>query len=378
MEKERARIGFFDNTTELPVLKPAFSKNSVPIVLSSDDFYAPYMGVLIQSIIENAHSYNNYDIIILHTDISEENRNLIKSLVKGMANFSIRFTDISDNIGTRSFSVWAHYKKYNVYRLVAPEILSQYDKALYFDSDIVVNNDVAELYSTELGDNLIAAIPDIRYHSWNNEEGNSLQIYARDVLKLPETHKYFNSGVLIYNLSEFRKTYTSDFMLDYCSQRHWQYIDQDVLNITCANKTLFLPQTWNILISADNFATEARAPLAIYEDYLAGHKSPKVVHYAGNFMPCVTPTVDLYWFFWEYARKTPFYEILIHRMIRKQMEVENPANVIQPPYKSIPRKIADVTMPVGSKRRKLAKRILHKGSRRWNFFKNIYYAFGGK
>ena len=377
LNRRELQLVLFKDTAAKPTLYPAFPCNYIPIILSCDDFYAPYMGVLIQSIIENSHSDRNYDIIVLHTDIKEENILLLKSLVACRDNFSIRFSDISDNIGSRHFSVWAHYKKYNVYRLVAPEVLSQYDKAIYFDSDIVVEKDVAQLFDTDLGDNLIAAVPDIRYHSWKNEENNDLQIYSKKVLKLPETHLYFNSGVLIYNLRAFRETYTSEFMLDYCAQRHWRYIDQDVLNITCAGRTLFLPQAWNVLITADTYGTEAKAPLSLYDDYRSAHKKPFVIHYAGNFMPCIVPTVDLRWSFWKYARKTMFYETLILRMVQKQIEAIPMLGQGGIPVdgRSGARIIADVLLPKGTRRREFAKFLLPKGSLRWRFCKQIYYIF---
>lgn len=372
--KEKQLVWFKDTSAQ-SALKPVFHESSVNIILSSDNYYAPYMAVLIQSIIENSSDKNNYDIIILHTDICEEARGLIQSLIKGKENFSIRFTDISSDIGTRYFDLWAHYKKYNVYRLVAPETLKYYDKAIYLDSDIVVNTDIAELFNTDIADNLIAAVPDIRYHAWNNTEGNDLQTYSTKVLKLPASHTYFNSGVLVYNLFEFRKAYTSDFLLDMCAQRHWNYIDQDVLNIVCADRTVLLPMKWNVMITADSYNTEKKAPLVMWQDYNKSHRAPYIVHYAGNFMPCRVPTVDLYWHFWKYARNTPFYELLIYRMIENNQVCWGPAAVPIPDQRSGARKFADKILPHGSRRREFAKKILPKGSLRWRFCKQLYYIF---
>lgn len=370
-EKELELV-FFQNTEVNPVLEPVFTNRFIPVILSSDNVYAVYMGVLIESIIQNSSNKNQYDIIILHTDISIENQKLLRGLAKDHPNFSIRFTDIHENLGDRQFDVWAHYTKYNVYRLLAPEILNKYDKAIYMDSDIVVNRDIADLYDVDLAGNMLAAVPDIRYHAWTNQEGNALQTYAQKVLKFSKKHIYFNSGVLVYNLKAFREYCSSDFMLSYCEQRKWQFIDQDVLNIVCENKVKYLPMEWNLLITTDNYYTEQMAPLALYQMYRKAHKDPYIVHYAGNFMPWKVPNVDMYWYFWEYARMTPFYEILISRMIDNKNKLINQVAVKLPPYKSIPRKVADVLMPIGSKRRRLAKKILPKGSRRWNILRRWY------
>lgn len=378
MEEKRIGNGLFQRYNCKKTLKPVFPQNSVNIILSCDNTYAAYMGVLIKSIVLNASDRYNYDIIILHTDISEENKELIKALPEEKPNFSIRFTDITDEISDRKFEVWAHYKKYNVYRLVAPDVLANYDKAVYLDSDIVINRDIAELFNTDIENYLIAAVPEIRLYSWLDSEENPIHKYVSDVLKLPEGHIYFNSGVLVYNLKEFRNTCSSDYMLDVCAQRRWQYIDQDVLNIVCAEKTLYLPMNWNVMISADNLATEVNSPLSMYLSYSSARKNPYAVHYAGDFLPCKVPTVDLYWYFWQYARHTPYYEILLHRMIDNKIQT-----AITPQISVVPipdnrtgaRKVADFFFPKGTKRREFLKKIIPKGSRRWAVLKQVFYVF---
>lgn len=367
--KVEQEIVYFKDTAARPLLKPAFSQHSVNIVLSSDNTYAAYMGVLIQSIIQNSSEKYNYDIIILHTDISEENRILLQSLAGGINNFSIRFTDISNEISDRKFEVWAHYKKYNVYRLVAPDVLANFDKAVYLDSDIVVNKDIADLYNTDVSNYLIAAVPEIRVYSWLDDEDNPMHQYVAEILRLPKGHIYFNSGVLVYNLAKFRNTCSSDYMLDICAQRRWQYIDQDVLNIVCAEDTLYLPMNWNVMISADNLATEINSPLSMYQNYCSARKNPYAVHYAGNFLPFRVPTVDMYWYFWKYARNTPYYEILLDRMIDTKIQVATSHN------RTGARKVADLFFPKGTKRRELLKKIIPKGSKRWAVLKQIYYVF---
>ena len=54
-----------ENDTEI-FLKPAFDNNNIALAMSSSNEYAPYVSVLIQSIIDNAKSSNNYDILVLN------------------------------------------------------------------------------------------------------------------------------------------------------------------------------------------------------------------------------------------------------------------------------------------------------------------------
>ena len=67
----------------------------------------------------------------------------------------------------------------------------QYDKAIYIDSDVIVNGDISEFYNNELGDNLVGAC---------NEQA-MLQVdlfgtYVEKNLGL-DRKQYFNAGNLL-------------------------------------------------------------------------------------------------------------------------------------------------------------------------------------
>lgn len=79
--------------------------------------------------------------------------------------------------------------------------------------------------------------------------------------------------------------------------------------------------------------------------------------------------------FWNAARKTEFYELLLARMAASQAYVVhwNAPQAID--TRSGARKLADKLLPKGTRRREFAKKILPKGSLRWRFCKQIYYIF---
>ena len=55
------------------------SKNIVPVFMAVDDGYIPFLGVALKSVIENSSKENKYEIKILYTKVSEENKNKIKA-----------------------------------------------------------------------------------------------------------------------------------------------------------------------------------------------------------------------------------------------------------------------------------------------------------
>ena len=79
-----------DTTEEHITMSPAFNQNNIPIILACDNNYAPYGAITINSIIQNATPENNYDIILLHTEITQENQDRIYQLAKGKNNISVK------------------------------------------------------------------------------------------------------------------------------------------------------------------------------------------------------------------------------------------------------------------------------------------------
>ena len=60
----------FHDTSLKETLQPVF-ENGVPIVLSANNRFSPYLDVMIRSVIANVSSTRQYDIIVLFNDISE-------------------------------------------------------------------------------------------------------------------------------------------------------------------------------------------------------------------------------------------------------------------------------------------------------------------
>ncbi|MBR0061185.1 MAG: hypothetical protein IJP68_06855, partial [Selenomonadaceae bacterium] len=85
------------------------------------------------------------------------------------------------------------------YRFFIPELLPKnLEKAIYLDSDIIVNLDIAELWRTELGDKVLGVVPEV----FNKVNAPAAFTLVADGLVKAED--YFNSGVLLMNLTALR------------------------------------------------------------------------------------------------------------------------------------------------------------------------------
>ena len=71
---------------------------------------------------------------------------------------------------------------------------------------------------------------------YNGYEPNKKD-YMDHILKIKKPYEYFQAGVILFNLNEFRKTYTVEEMLKFAASYQWQLLDQDVLNYLAQGRT---------------------------------------------------------------------------------------------------------------------------------------------
>lgn len=352
----------FRDTTPKAKLDAVFLE-SVPVVLSANDRFSPYLDVMIQSIVENASENRNYDIIILYNDISEKNRDIITSTAQGKRNISIRFIRVCEYFDSEKLFVDQHLSVETYYRLIIPEIMPGYHKILYLDCDMVVNYDVAELYDLKLGGCIVGAVKDIDVAGQVNLK-NGWETYAVEKLGLDRPYDYFQAGVLIIDLDALRQLATPEEMIALALSRRWRCHDQDVLNMVCKNKICYIPQQWNVLMNWEEpgrsrMQIMKMAPRALYEEYTEARKQPYIIHFAGYQKPWNVVDCDFAYYFWKYAKLSPYFPILLRTVIRGSLEEPSvrPADIENNPTI---RRLANKILPFGSRRREALKKIYKK------------------
>lgn len=259
---------------------------TIPIFFSCDDKYAPFAGIAIYSLLENGSEEYNYDICILSTGLCEEYTSAIKRLERD--NAKISFIDVTEQM--KKFSCALHLRDYYTaaiyFRIFIPELFPQYDKGIYLDSDMIVTSDISRLFEIDLGDNLIGATRD-------------QVIYSRKLFKNYTTlgvgvhyTKYFNSGMLLMNLSQMRSIRLEEQFIDMFNTYHFDVVcpDQDYLNVLCYGKVMLLDIGWN--------------KMSVDTDY---DGVPHIIHYNMFNKPWQYDGVPYGEYFWKYAKKTEFY-----------------------------------------------------------------------
>lgn len=345
-------------------INPKFEENNIALVLSSSDYYVPYLTTMIKSIILHSSVQNNYDIVVLESEITEINKSIIKEMCKDYNNISIRFYNVVRKMQGLNLKAGGHISVETYYRLLIPEIFINYTKVLFLDSDMTAHYDVAELYKEDVSDYMVAATYDQCIAAFYNGSDKSFMPYCKSVLKLSDPYSYFQAGVMVMNLERFRKKYTTQEILEFASSRQFTYVDQDILNSLCRNEVKHIDLSWNVFPDFGDYKT-TYMPNFLYEAYKKARKNPKICHHTGPIKPWANPNADIFMekMFWSIARETPFYEIMLYRMSSEvshyiTYHVKN--NKFKKHIKKMLKKIATIFLPINSKRRKIVKKIYYK------------------
>ena len=80
----------------------------VLIVLAVNNYYIPYVSVMIESLIYNSNRKRSYKLYILNTNISLKNKENLKHLIKKNKNFSIKFINVNKFIENKNLNIFAH------------------------------------------------------------------------------------------------------------------------------------------------------------------------------------------------------------------------------------------------------------------------------
>lgn len=305
------------NTEKQEDLEPYFKLNNIPIVLTSSDYYIPYAAMTLQSIVKNSMPTNNYDVIFLYSNITDESKNILKDVIKNNKNFNLRFYNITPMIGKYKFISNNHVSEETFYRLFVQQIFKNYDRIVYLDSDLIIKRDISDLYNIDIKDNLIAATLDADWMSQYNGAIPKVKSFCKKVLKLDDPYKYFQAGVVMFNIKEMNKTFKKDELVKYASEREYMYVDQDVLNAKLQGRVFYLDLRWNVMTSCGGERLKnikTYAPKNIADIYMEARKDPYIIHYAGYLKPWNSPYSDYANEFWNQARGTNLYEILLSRL----------------------------------------------------------------
>lgn len=281
----------------------------IPIFFSFDNNYVPQAAVTFESLLANAQQDIFYELYVLHTSVSAESQQKLYEQVSKHANAKLTYIDVTRHTGF-SFSqedfstnhAGTTFTVETLYRCIPTLIpeFDQYDKIIYSDVDVVIVDNISEVFDIDLKEHYLASFK-IPHFLSNQIEHLDAKFQG----------KYFGGGLWVMNLQQMRKDNLGEKIISIIKNPPCKLIwnDQDVMNLACdLNITYFsyryvsIP-TWLPLLEKRNFFDENYPNSELYDAMYR----PKIVHYAGA-KPWNDNTIlkaDL-WYYW--VSKTVFAE----------------------------------------------------------------------
>lgn len=249
-------------------------RDTVRLLAALDQNYLPQLQVLLTSIAVN-NPKEAVELYLMHSGIPAEGLARVEQQCRALG--YTMFPVEVDPAFFKDAPVTKRYPQEMYYRLLAPHLLPEkLDRILYLDPDILVINSLRPLWDTNLDGNLFAAA-----------SHTGLTEFANDVnrIRLGTESDYFNSGVLLMDLSACRKEIVPDDVFAYSAQHRIGLLlpDQDILNAMYGNKILPLNDLiWNY--DARNYnsyllSSSGKADL----DYVIAHTA--ILHFCGRAKP---------------------------------------------------------------------------------------------
>lgn len=187
-------------------------------ILSANELYILPLSVCITSILEN-HKDEDVKIFVLQNDFTGKSINSLNQLgIKYKQEINV--IKVADNYYDRVPVL--RWSKETYYRLLFNELLPKnIDRILYLDCDTIIDKDIKGLYRKDFENfSLIALV-----ENHNIESRQRLGLYNRG--------KYFQAGVMLFNLEKMRPVLNYEKSLEIIERLgdKLKVVDQDVINV---------------------------------------------------------------------------------------------------------------------------------------------------
>ena len=259
------------------------NSKSLAICYSSDDNYAPHLGVSILSLFETNKRFTEITVHILENGISVHNKRLLVNLSASFAGRVIVFWNIHPILAElkMSYCIPDSISISAYARLFITDILDySTEKIIYADADSAFYGDLYDLWNLDISDYSLAGVEDIVVQSYKNK------------INLPKNDFYVNSGFLIINLKKWREQEIGKNFIEIIKMYNGvvPHHDQGIINIACANDKLILPPKYNVMTTflEMNNVTELQNFFGL-KGYYSQHeiseaiKSPIFIHFTPSF-----------------------------------------------------------------------------------------------
>lgn len=278
--------------------------NEINVVFASDDNYIQHATVAMMSIVQNSTSQNHFVFYVLDDSISEYKKNKAKETFLNY-NVEVKFLQVDTSL-IKNFYVSGQLSRAAYLRLMMTEMLpATVEKVIYLDCDLLVLTDIEKLWNFDMQGNPLAAVPDYGImasaKNWRHKQKS---------LGLKKDDLYFNSGVLIVDVAQWRSKKYGAVVIDKARENNYQHHDQDALNKVFYRNWLPLPIRWNVIPPIWNLFLKVLCNNRFRKNAIQARKNMAILHYAGGYKPWEYEEISMFnGEYYSCLRKTSFCDV---------------------------------------------------------------------
>lgn len=244
------------------------------VVCAADEAYAMPLAVMLESLAAHANAAQDIDVYIVDCGVSAAARARIDTQMRPPLRFhwchSSRRADLDD-------PRWGHVSAATFDRLLIQQYLpAGIERALWLDCDLLVLDDVGQLFRLPLDGKTVLAVRDPLVGTL----GSAYGVQGWRELGLDADRPYFNAGVMLIDLNSWRALEVEARVVQHVLRyrKDLFFNEQEALNAVLSERWAPLADHWNF--SANRFHALLQRP---------GPEGPAILHFAGRVKPWKLP-----------------------------------------------------------------------------------------
>lgn len=253
------------------------------VAYHSSDLFAPVLGTSMASLFENNKSFDEIHVYIFENPLSDENKKKILDLADSY-NRNVYFIPMPDvnkeqNLGLKDVRAGWFFNSYM--KLYLDELLpTDVERVLYLDSDILITDDLTELWTVDMQGYCAAGVIDCLGEKYYQ------------VLGLNDASRYCNSGMILEDLKLWKEKRIGDRVREYCKANggYVFFMEQTAFNAALQGEILILHPKYNMysmmeILTYDEIM-KLRSVKRFYtkEEIDEAVKKPAIVHLTNSFL----------------------------------------------------------------------------------------------
>ena len=276
-------------------------KEKINIVFACDSNYAQHAAVAMMSILKNTADPARIVFYLLDDQMDAAIKEKIRVSME-QAHAAIHFCEV-DASRFADFFVSGQLSRAAYFRMEMGKLLpDSVEKVIYLDCDLLVFDDIAELWDYDMNSHPLAAVMDLGIMAsskdWRGKQ-EQLGFLSDDI--------YFNSGVLMVDLKSWREHDYGRQAEQLAAQNKYRHHDQDALNKLFHRNWQPVPLRWNVIPPVWYLFLKILRRRDFRRLAMEARKHISILHYAGGYKPWEYETYDAFNArYYEYLRQTEF------------------------------------------------------------------------